>query len=262
MRVTASIDTTIPLRLTMGTDTTGTGIYLAKARAMLNRAPGFFFSSYSLAAYFSPVLVSMPVYQRFLNASVRDPPASPPKQTLLIKTKASATLFEREGVINGVRNFLTDDSIIVQNTQDIIDSTKIAVNLLDLFFYTVAAISVILCFFVLWLSFTANVNENSWEFGVLRSIGLTSFQVVRVYVYEALAIIIASVLLGSCIGMIVSISLTVQLNLFTELPFWFQFPYLLFFGVLVMSVGVAVAGSYFPLKTYKEKPISAVLKGQ
>ena len=138
----------------------------------------------------------------------RDPPASPAKQTLLIKTKPSATLYEREGVINGVRNYLKDDSIIVQNTQDVIDSTKIAVNLLDLFFYTgtslfpssslplspsipspsprlpslslrfltksiVAAISVVLCFFVLWLSFTANVNENSWEFGVLRSIGLT-----------------------------------------------------------------------------------------
>eukprot|EP00026_Physarum_polycephalum_P001035 Phypoly_transcript_01036.p1 GENE.Phypoly_transcript_01036~~Phypoly_transcript_01036.p1 ORF type:complete len:1168 (+),score=174.37 Phypoly_transcript_01036:78-3581(+) len=262
MRVTASVDTSVPMRLKMDTHTGGTGIYLAKARALLNRAPGFFFSSYSLAAYFSPVLVSMPVYQRFLNASMKNPPLSPPKQTLLIRTKPEATLFEREGVINGVRNFLSDDSIIVQNTQDIIDSTKIAVNLLDLFFYTVATISVILCFFVLWLSFTANVNENSWEFGVLRSIGLTSFQVIRVYVYEALAIIIASVLLGASIGMIVSISLTVQLNLFTELPFWFQFPYVLFFGVLAMSVGVAVAGSYFPLTAYKEKPISAVLKGQ
>lgn len=30
----------------------------------------------------------------------------------------------------------------------------------------------VMCFFILWLSFTANVRENAWEFGVLRSIGV------------------------------------------------------------------------------------------
>ena len=29
-----------------------------------------------------------------------------------------------------------------------------------------------MCFFLLWLSFTANVEENAFEFGVLRAIGL------------------------------------------------------------------------------------------
>jgi ABC-type antimicrobial peptide transport system permease subunit len=37
----------------------------------------------------------------------------------------------------------------------------------------VAFIAVVLSFFILWLSFTANIRENSWEFGVLRSLGLT-----------------------------------------------------------------------------------------
>jgi len=270
MRVTASGDVATPMRMRMNfhsNDSSSSVIYLAKARALLNRAPAFFFSSYSIAAYYSPVLVSMPTYQRFINQSalygnVEPQYSAPPKQILIVKTKPSATLIEREGVINGIRNFLNDDSIIVQNTQDLIDSTEIAVNLLDLFFYTVAGIAVILCFFVLWLSFTANVNENSWEFGVLRSLGLTSPQVIRVYIYEALAIIIASVFLGSAIGILVSITLTLQLDLFTELPFWFEFPYVLFFGVLLMSVGVAVAGSYFPATRFKGKAISAVLKGQ
>jgi hypothetical protein len=30
----------------------------------------------------------------------------------------------------------------------------------------------VMCFFLLWLSFTANVEENAYEFGVLRAIGL------------------------------------------------------------------------------------------
>jgi ABC-type antimicrobial peptide transport system permease subunit len=36
----------------------------------------------------------------------------------------------------------------------------------------VAIIGVLLSFFVLLLSFTANIRENSWELGVLRAIGL------------------------------------------------------------------------------------------
>ena len=72
-------------------------------------------------------------------------------------------------------------------------------------------IAVVLCFFVLWLSFTANVNENSWEFGVLRAVGLDvnrfhlfvillSIRVIRMYIYEALCLIISSVLIGAIIG--------------------------------------------------------------
>ncbi len=37
---------------------------------------------------------------------------------------------------------------------------------------TVTTVAMLLCFFVLWISFTSNVSENSWEFGVLRAIGL------------------------------------------------------------------------------------------
>lgn len=39
-------------------------------------------------------------------------------------------------------------------------------------FFLVALVGVILSFFVLFLSFTANIRENSWEVGVLRAIGL------------------------------------------------------------------------------------------
>jgi hypothetical protein len=49
-----------------------------------------------------------------------------------------------------------------------------AIRLLDLVFYvSVCVLGVqVMCFFILWLSFTANVRENAWEFGVLRSIGV------------------------------------------------------------------------------------------
>lgn len=60
----------------------------------------------------------------------------------------------------------------------------------------VAIIGLIFCFCVLWLSFTANVRENAWEYGVLRAIGLDAFTVLRLYIYEALSIVLACIVLG------------------------------------------------------------------
>ena len=80
------------------------------------------------------------------------------------------------------------------------------------------------------------------------------------YIYEALCIIITSILTGSIIGLLVSITLTLQFLLFSEMAFVFAFPYALFFSVLGMSVLVAVLGSYIPSKVVLNKPIAVALK--
>jgi ABC-type antimicrobial peptide transport system permease subunit len=60
--------------------------------------------------------------------------------------------------------------------------------------------------------------------------------------------------------MLVSITLTLQFNLFTELAFTFDFPYYLFFSVVAMSIGVAFLGSYLPALSLKKKQIALALK--
>ncbi len=74
----------------------------------------------------------------------------------------------------------------------------------------------ILAFFILWLSFTANVNENAWEFGVLRALGLNSFQVVMLYVYESVSLVLSSVVLGTIIG--IAVAWYLELRLIPFLP--------------------------------------------
>lgn len=100
-------------------------------------------------------------------------PSTPPKQTLLVRMRAGASKLDREDVINGLRNFIPDSTVLVFDTHALLDATDVAVSMLVLFFNIVAAIAVFLCFFLLWLSFTANVRENAWEFGVLRAVGLS-----------------------------------------------------------------------------------------
>lgn len=80
------------------------------------------------------------------------------------------------------------------------------------------------------------------------------------YIYEALSLIFASVLIGSIVGILVAVTLTLQFNLFSELPFTFAFPYALFFSVLGMAVLVAIFGSYIPSYSLKKKDIAIALK--
>ena len=44
----------------------------------------------------------------------------------------------------------------------------------------VAIVSLIISSFVLWISFTANVRQHAWEFGVLRAIGVPVCHVMHV----------------------------------------------------------------------------------
>jgi ABC-type antimicrobial peptide transport system permease subunit len=82
-----------------------------------------------------------------------------------------------------------------------------------------------------------------------------------VYIYEAMAVIMASVALGFIVGSAVAITLTLQADLFSELPFQMHFPTVLFFSILIMSLVVSVFGSYIPANALRNKKIASALKG-
>ena len=147
---------------------------------------------------------------------------------------------------NSIRSVLSDDSFRITNLRQSIAATKTAGDLILMLFNIVAFIGVIFSFFVLWLSFTANIRENSWGVGVLRAIGLEGRVVVLIYVYEALAIVLSCIIQGVVIGCFTAITLTLQFNLFTEMPFTFYLNIPITVSLLTMSVVVATLGSYLP----------------
>jgi len=91
---------------------------------------------------------------------------------------------------------------------------------------------------------------------------LNGVEVVMVYVYEALCLVLTSVLLGTAIGITIAASLTAQMNLFTEMPFKMMFPHFLFWTMLVLALVVSTLGSYLPAKQFLKVSISNVLRQQ
>ena len=72
-----------------------------------------------------------------------------------------------------------------------------------------------------------------------------------------------SLLVCACgAGLMIAATLTLQFNLFTELPFHMAFPTTLFASMLLMAFVVAVAGSALPAYGFLKKTISAVLRRQ
>lgn len=61
-----------------------------------------------------------------------------------------------------------DDMTLLVDAQELVSTADAAVFMLQLFFVIVGFIAITLAFFLLWISTTANIRENVWEFGVLR----------------------------------------------------------------------------------------------
>ena len=60
---------------------------------------------------------------------------TPKKSKLLIRMANDASRDEREFVVNGLKNFVKSDLILVSDTTELINSSRFAISLLMLFFY-------------------------------------------------------------------------------------------------------------------------------
>ncbi|EFC47009.1 FtsX domain-containing protein [Naegleria gruberi] len=263
------IKTPTDLRFSGINSKTGTQNYvdfIGKSRCLAYKVPGFFYSSYELTASGSPVIITMDAYKKIARSVAKSVGLTTYNdevyyQKLFIKLKDEITTFEVQDVFNALQASVSSDFTSIQNVRDLVGSTETATLVLMAFFNIVAAIAIILCFFMLAVSFTANVRDNSWEFGVLRSIGLSVNALIRAYIYEALCLVISAFISGTVIGCVIALTLTAQFNLFLEMPFQFDFPYYLFFSILIMALICAILGSYLPARNLRKKEIALVIRG-
>ena len=66
----------------------------------------------------------------------------------------------------------------------------------------------ILTFFLLLVATTQNIRDNIWEYGVLRSMGVTKDEGRRIFMYEAFLVIVSAGILGILIGLVVACLVT------------------------------------------------------
>ena len=78
----------------------------------------------------------------------------------------------------------------------------------------------------------------------------------------ALSCLLSAFFLGLCIGVAVASTLTLQFNLFTEMPFILQFPTALFVSMLLLCVVVGILASSRPAINLLRSNIARILVGR
>lgn len=250
--------------------------YHAKVRASAAKVPGFVFSRYRAIAYSPTTLISTADMRIMINNRYKQnsyayyllqqmtPAGSSydiPKGGFLLNFKKDLAFSERTRLKNALSVYTPGFYTIVVDTIDTTQNISDTLSFLNLFFILVAAISLILSFFLILVSFVSNIKENAWEFGVLRAIGLNKNQMSRIYIYEAFCLTTAASFLGSIVGITTAISIISQFNLYTEMPFEFSFPTEVFVFSVLLALSTSVLGSLYALNTMRSRQISYIIKG-
>jgi len=81
-------------------------------------------------------------------------------------------------------------------------------QIMALVFNPIIIVVMLLCFFSLSASMRANLADQSKEIGILRAVGFGKFKVLRLFVYEAFILVMASSFLGILIGTVMGYSLS------------------------------------------------------
>ena len=255
--------------------------YKVRIRNMARKVPGFGFKFSSYQTIVSKLWVAISMEQmeklmksewrfnidrqaditKFYETNPKNMSHGILKAKLMIRFKRPLDWLERTELSNGLRNYFLNDLTMLYDTQGLVDASQQAFYFINLFYLIVAVISIVLSFFLILVSFISNVKENSWEFGVLRAIGLNKFQMTRLYMYEAGVLTMASGILGTMVGIVVAVTLVMQFLLFTELPFEFLFPTDIFCVTFFLGFVTALGGSYYAVKEIRDKPIANITKG-
>lgn len=127
------------------------------------------------------------------------------------------------------------------------EGIKSAGDLLNLFFVFAEIIIMVICFFSLLSSMSSNVMESSKEIAILLCMGMTHFQVYRVYILEAFILLLSSGILGLIAGLIVAYTMMMQNVLLTQLPLSFPFPWMQLVVIAGAGVVSAVVASVSPV---------------
>ena len=130
------------------------------------------------------------------------------------------------------RNYIQNERIFILDVDKVTANAKRDVSLITSFFLLLSIVGLVLSFFVLWISFASNIRNSFWEIGVLRSIGLSASDIVFVYFYEAIALVLTCVTFGTIIGMTVGTTIIFQFNIILLMPFDLNFPYAMYFSVV------------------------------
>lgn len=256
----------------------GTVKYRSTVRGLVTKFPGFTFSGLNTIQFLgNTALMSMDQFEVFLQdlyntnvdyeQRVQNKTAgytfvdNIPKGILFVKLNPDISDSKRIFISNGIRNFFRDQTTVMLETNDVVKSFNSVSQIFNIFIAIIASIALFIAFFLLLVASTQNVNDAIWEYGVLRSMGLTKGEGMRIYIYEAYIVVISAAILGTIVGFVTAMAVAVQFYSFIELPVVIDFPWVLFGCMIGLSLITVLLAVCMPVAAVNRRQIASVLKG-
>lgn len=122
-------------------------------------------------------------------------------------------------------------------------------------FQMITIISMCLCFFSLSQSMSSNIFDQSKEICLMLSIGIRKADLIRVFIYESLILVVTNALIGFCIGSSLGNLIIYLFCINVAFPFYPELPYRELRVVLVLSLFFAILSTYGSIKKVTSKII-------
>lgn len=234
-------------------------IHRLRAMSLLDNSPKLGFTRFPpTGSRPTPVAVSFSTYIRLSAGRFRSIRDLPMWSLMLSLQTCSAS--NKDRLVSYLKNLGAQHDMTLYDSRDFSAQLEKSNNVMTLIFSTATYIAMGLCLFSLMASMFTNIYEQSKEIAITRAIGLTTWEIIRIFTYEAFVLVFAASLLGVCIGLIMSFTLVAQRILFTQLPVPYFFPWQFILVVIIGSVICAVVASLFPTKELMKKPIATIMK--
>jgi len=123
-----------------------------------------------------------------------------------------------------------------------------ASTIVNFFFAFCQVIAMTVCGFGLISTMATNLFQSQREIGILRSLGAPKDYVSRTFIEEAFVVTFGACALGTIVGTIVAFTLSIQRQLFTQLPIPFVFPTSNVVVLIILGVIFAFASTYTPVR--------------
>jgi putative ABC transport system permease protein len=126
---------------------------------------------------------------------------------------------------------------------------------LDTLFTLIAMTTVFICIFGLLSSSYSTIIERKKEIGIVRTLGLKGRDINRLFIIEALIIMISSGIIGTIVGWLTAWLVTSNLTLLTEMPEVLTFPWFNIVVIFSLSLILILVGMVVLLRKARKKKI-------
>jgi ABC-type antimicrobial peptide transport system permease subunit len=247
--------------------------FLFKSAFLVRSSPAFAMSSEPSMKYDRDVLVPFNTYLDIINKCWRFLPNDATQAELIAYSYSDFPIYrvllklnshiDLNYALKEIGDIINSDPKYFVNYWKVYDKRKslnLISNIINYIFLGVSGIVLIFCFFNLTASMTINIFQQNKEISIYRALGMTSFNILFIYIYEAFILVFCSSLIGVIVGSILSWTMTLQRIIFTNLPLTFKLPYYQLSLILCFSLIGAILSTIFPAKSLLKKQISDLIR--